>query len=137
MFFIKLRQGAKKKSTARQDRRRRKDCRAGRSFRPRLEPLEDRCMLSNAGIIWSSEFGSPDVADDLLSSVALNAMDVYVGGAASGALPGQTFEGAADAFVRKYSRACKPGKARVPAIGRARPGRRLSRVSMAAPHRRP
>jgi hypothetical protein len=42
MFFSKLRQGAKKKSTARQNRRWRKDCSAGGNFRPSLELLEDR-----------------------------------------------------------------------------------------------
>jgi hypothetical protein len=101
MFFRKFRQLTTKKTAAGQVRRARKDCCVGGSFRPRLEPLEDRCLLSTTGIIWSSEFGPPN-SRTFVDSVTLHATDVYMAGATEGALPGQTTAGNRDAFVRKY-----------------------------------
>jgi Bacterial Ig-like domain (group 3)/PKD domain/SdrD B-like domain len=50
--------------------------------------------------VWTRQFGTS--ASDQAFSVAADATGVYVGGLTSGALPGQTFAGHTDAFVRKY-----------------------------------
>jgi len=52
-------------------------------------------------ILWTRQFGSAD--NDYINGLALDrGGNVYVAGYTTGALPGQTSLGAADAYVRKY-----------------------------------
>ncbi len=56
---------------------------------------------TSGGLLWTRQFGT--LQDDYVYSVAVDSTGVYVVGATSGALPGQTSKGSLDAFVRKYS----------------------------------
>jgi hypothetical protein len=49
---------------------------------------------------WTRQFGTSGC--DWAEGVAVGGTDLYVGGTVEGALPGQTFAGSFDAFVRKY-----------------------------------
>jgi hypothetical protein len=51
--------------------------------------------------LWTSQFGSS--ACDRASTISVDASGVYVAGFTMGSLPGQSFVGFFDAFVRKYS----------------------------------
>jgi len=53
--------------------------------------------------VWTRQFGSASV--DLAGGISLDASGVYVTGGTYGALPGQTYTGDQDAFVRKYDAA--------------------------------
>jgi beta-propeller repeat-containing protein len=53
--------------------------------------------------IWSLQFGTS--GNDVALAVAVSGSSVYVGGAVRGALPGFSFAGIEDAFVRKYDAA--------------------------------
>ncbi len=59
----------------------------------------------SAGIeVWTRQFGSPE--SDLANSVSVDGSgNVYVAGDTRGVLPGQTYLGSSDAFVRKYDSA--------------------------------
>ena len=54
----------------------------------------------NGNELWTRQFGTAAV--DLAIGVTTGATGVYVVGRTDGALPGQTHEGGADAFVRKF-----------------------------------
>jgi uncharacterized protein (TIGR03437 family) len=51
-------------------------------------------------VLWTRQFGSPE-NDDPINAVA-DATGLYVGGTARAALPGQSYAGIDDGFVRKY-----------------------------------
>ena len=51
--------------------------------------------------VWTRQFGTPG-NDNVLGGVAVDASAVYVAGYVEGALPGQTFLGGIDGFLRKY-----------------------------------
>ena len=55
---------------------------------------------STGSVLWTHQFGSP--GDDFVHGIAIDASGVYVTGWTYGALPGQTFLGASDAFLQKY-----------------------------------
>ena len=50
--------------------------------------------------VWTRQFGPS--AFDQATGIAVDASGVYVAGSTYGALPGQTYAGSQDAFVRKY-----------------------------------
>jgi hypothetical protein len=51
---------------------------------------------------WTHQFGTSSPLIDQCFSIAVHAGEVYVTGRTAGTLPGQTFSGWTDAFVRKY-----------------------------------
>jgi len=53
--------------------------------------------------VWTRQFGTTSV--DAAFGISVDASGVYVAGGADGALPGQTFLGVRDVFVRKYDAA--------------------------------
>ena len=55
----------------------------------------------SGNVKWTAEFGS--VAQDRVLGVAADSTGVYAGGFTMGAMTGQTFYGATDAYVAKYS----------------------------------
>ena len=55
---------------------------------------------TNGNEVWTRQFGSS--ASDQASGISVDASGVYVTGFTYGALPGQTYAGSSDAFVRKY-----------------------------------
>ncbi len=63
------------------------------------------CKLDpNGNTIWTKQFGTS--GSDYGSGIAVDAAgDIFVGGEVNGGLPGQTFVGYSDGFVRKYSSA--------------------------------
>ena len=50
--------------------------------------------------VWTRQFGS--AGSDQATGIAIGASEAYVVGSVAGALPGQTYSGTDDAFVRKY-----------------------------------
>jgi len=54
----------------------------------------------NGNELWTRQFGS--AADDQVMGLAADATGIYVVGLTYGALPGQTYLGQDDAFIRKY-----------------------------------
>jgi hypothetical protein len=55
----------------------------------------------NGDLLWTAEYGS--TAQDRVLGVAADATGVYAGGFTMGAMTGQKFYGATDAYVAKYS----------------------------------
>jgi hypothetical protein len=85
--------------------RRRPVARTRRDYRPRVEALESRLLLTAGDILWLDQFGGvPGPATDTASATDA-AGNVYVIGNTNGALPGQTNLGSGDAYVRKYDAA--------------------------------
>lgn len=66
----------------------------------RVEELEDRTAPSVGDLLQARQFGSSDA--DYIHGVAGDGQNTYVAGTTFAALPGQTFLGARDAYVRKY-----------------------------------
>ncbi len=58
---------------------------------------------TDGNVVWTRQFGSSDA--DAGNAIAADASGVYVAGNAPAALPGQTFLGSVDIFVRKYDAA--------------------------------
>ena len=55
---------------------------------------------SSGNVLWTKQFGSTGSDDGL--SIAITSSELYVGGQAGAAFPGQTYSGSTDAFIRKY-----------------------------------
>jgi hypothetical protein len=55
----------------------------------------------NGQLLWTAEYGSPE--QDRVLGVAADATGVYAAGFTMGAMTGQTFYGATDAYVAKFS----------------------------------
>jgi len=62
-----------------------------------------RRMTLAGDAVWTRQFGTP--ASDSVARIEVDFTGVYVAGSTSGALPGQTWAGLADAYVRKYDQA--------------------------------
>src|SRR5688572_4872510 len=58
-------------------------------------------LLHAQVLTWTRQFGSLG-GNAKISATAVDGSDVYVAGNVQGGLPGQTWAGGADAYVRKY-----------------------------------
>jgi hypothetical protein len=78
------------------------DALAGQTSAGGRDPFVRKYAPGTGEVRWTRQFGTSG-DDEVGQGLAVGGAGVYVSGSVSGALPGQTFAGNLDSFVRRYS----------------------------------